>query len=116
MKILLTAFAAAILTTCGGSPTAKKEILRPAMTGAFSAERKPTAEETALFRQLTDTLRDGKYTPEKVATQIVAGMNYRFICRVRETSGERKRYRAEVVVFQPLPGQGEARITRIRPL
>lgn len=48
------------------------------------------------------------YTPESVATQVVAGTNYRFICTAKTATPGPETYEAEIIVFQPLPGQGEA--------
>ena len=56
------------------------------------------------------------YTPESVATQVVAGTNYRFICTAKTATPGPETYEAEIIVFQPLPGQGEAKIAKITRL
>ena len=57
-----------------------------------------------------------KLTPESVATQVVAGTNYRFICTAITATPGPETYEAEIIVFQPLPGQGEAKIAKITRL
>ena len=46
------------------------------------------------------------YTPESVATQVVAGTNYRFICTAKTTTPGLETYEAEIIVFQPRAGAG----------
>ena len=48
--------------------------------------------------------------------QVVAGTNYRFVCKAKTVTPNPETYRAEVIVFKPLPGQGEAKITKITRL
>ena len=48
-----------------------------------------------------------------MATQVVAGTNYRFVCKAREKGRRGKRFDAVIVIYKPLPGQGEPRITSI---
>jgi len=46
----------------------------------------------------------------------VAGTNYRFLCKAREIKADGKRgkkFYAVVVLYRPLPGQGEPRVTSI---
>lgn len=92
------------------------------MCGGFTAQREPTEDEMAMFRKATDD--DGLivYTPLSVATQVVAGINYRFYCRFEDLSpdvhGEEKdpeqRYgHCFVKIYKPLPGNGEPRVTSV---
>ena len=74
-------------------------------TGAYDKPTKVTIEEIALFHKAVDTRM--ALTPKKVSRQVVAGTNYEFICK--GTDGKEH----VVVVFQPLPGQGEPRVTSI---
>ncbi len=46
----------------------------------------------------------------------MAGTNYRFICTAKTTTPGLETYEAEIIVFQPLPGQGEAKIAKITRL
>lgn len=62
-----------------GLPVVKDEPVRPKpMCGAYTQQRDLTPEELNLFRH---TLKDDRYTPVSVATQVVSGINYRFFCK-----------------------------------
>ena len=86
------------------------------MTGAYTDQRPLNDEEKKLFRTVTANLAGVRYTPESVATQVVAGTNYRFVCTAEPVTQAPQTFRAEVFIFQPLPGRGEAHITEIRRL
>lgn len=75
------------------------------LCGGYSAQRKPSEEELAMFAFATDN--DPQYEPVSVATQVVAGINYKFWCR-RKDGGH-----CMVTIFKPLPGQGDPVISRI---
>ena len=74
-------------------------------TGAYDKPTRVTAEELAIFKKAVAS--DLSLTPKNVCRQVVAGTNYEFICK--GTDGKEH----VVVVFQPLPGQGEPRVTSI---
>lgn len=74
-------------------------------TGAYDKLTKVTTEEVALFHKAVDAKM--ALTPKKVSRQVVAGTNYEFICK--DTEGKKH----TVVIFQPLPGQGEPRVTSV---
>lgn len=101
MKTILFAFAAIAvgMASCGTS--------RDTMTGAYDKSTKPTAAEDSIFRVAVSSNGKLDLKPLKVARQVVAGMNYRFTCI------DSNRKKMEVVVYEPLPGQGEAHITSI---
>lgn len=119
-RILILTLAAAALAACGGPgrKAAKTEESkeRVVMTGGYTEQRPLSEQEQALFHQVTQGLTGVAYTPESVATQVVAGINYRFVCKARTVTLDHETYQAEVTVYQPLPGQGEARITSIKRL
>ena len=53
------------------------------------------------------------YTPFAFATQVVAGINYCFLC-TGEVAGPKEIEKFyKMIVFEPLPGQGELKITEI---
>lgn len=81
--------------------------------GGYTDPRRPTPEERALFAEAVASIDDTVYKPLNVATQVVAGTNYRFVCRARENRRRGKRFDAVIVIYKPLPGQGEPRITSI---
>ncbi|MDR0839776.1 MAG: hypothetical protein LBN26_00065 [Christensenellaceae bacterium] len=71
------------------------------VVGGYTEERDLTAEDAALFAAAAATV-DASYEPLKVATQVVAGTNYRFYCKAPDAQ-ERYVY---ITVFVPL-GEGE---------
>ena len=74
-------------------------------TGAYDKPTKVTTEEVVLFNKVVDAKL--ALTPKKVSRQVVAGTNYEFFCKDADDKIH------TVVIFQPLPGQGEPRVTSI---
>lgn len=95
----------ALLAACGRGDSR--------IVGGYTDERRLTDEERQLFDAAVASTGDVEYKPMSVATQVVAGTNYRFICKARETKKRGKRFDAVIVIYKPLPGQGEPRITSI---
>lgn len=75
------------------------------MCGAYTGNRAITDDDIKVF----DTAYSYKteLTPRSVSTQVVAGINYRFICTDKENN------EIAVVIFKPLPNHGEPRVTAI---
>ena len=96
---------------CGGAGNEKEDGTE--IVGGYSKPRTLSKEEKALFEEAVKGLEGVEYKPLNVATQVVAGTNYRFICRGRETARKGKRFDAVIVVYKPLPGQGEPRVTSV---
>lgn len=72
-------------------------------TGAYSADAEASDEDIALFDQVMSAKSDGKeYEILSVATQVVAGTNYRFKVKVTEGGSS---YDAYVYIFVPLPNE-----------
>ena len=82
------------------------KVLTPTHTlvSAYHKSTTITDEEFFLFKTVMQSHSDLQLKPIKVSRQVVAGTNYKYEC-----INENKRT-VEVVIFQPLPGQGEARI------
>ncbi|MBR4915889.1 MAG: hypothetical protein IKZ45_02250 [Fibrobacter sp.] len=75
------------------------------LMGGFSEQRPLTAEDSAVFAAATKDYAYLKLAPLSVATQVVAGMNYLFLCT---TSGFNRPPTGTLVkIFKPLPGRGE---------
>lgn len=75
------------------------------LAGGFGRPARLTDEDMAVFRETVDSglgLR-----PRKVAKQVVAGTNYLFECTGADG------HKVDIIVFEPLPGRGDARVTRI---
>ena len=86
MKQLITilVLSLTLLASCGRSSD-------PAV-GGYTDQRRPTAEERALFEATVASIDDTTYKPLNVATQVVAGTNYRFVCKAREKGRRGKRF------------------------
>lgn len=75
------------------------------LMGGFTDQRALTAEDSAVFAAATKDYAYLKLVPLSVATQVVAGTNYLFVCT---TSGfNRPPTETLVKIFKPLPGRGE---------
>lgn len=117
-------FAAAALTACaaqGGKTAAPAETGMPRateerMVGGYTQPRPLDEQDKELFDSVISGISGVRYTPESVATQVVAGTNYRFVCTALPATRKPQAYKAEITVYRPLPGQGEARITGIKRL
>lgn len=86
------------------------------VVGGYSEPHNLTDEELAIFQQATSNLQGVEYKPMNVATQIVAGVNYRFLCKARrvgENGKKGKRYYATIVVHKLLAGRGDLKILSI---
>ncbi|MEG0807831.1 MAG: hypothetical protein RR410_05695 [Alistipes sp.] len=101
-------------TQSGGKSSKMSE--KTMLCGAYTAQREPTTEEIQLFAAVTASLSDVNYTPTSVATQVVAGTNYRFICKAEAVASQAPTHSVEIIVYRPLPQQGEPRITQITRL
>ena len=79
---------------------------KPQMVGAYTEGRIPTKDEIELFK---DTYKgDIELTPITVSTQVVAGTNYKFVCKDKSGSPY------QVIIYQKLPAYGgEAEVTSI---
>jgi hypothetical protein len=98
--ILLLAAAAGCASESGpaaGEPTA----------GGYTADRKPDAEELAMFEAVTASLDGAKYEPALVATQVVAGTNYRFTAKATSADPADEAGTVYVYIYQPLDGEPE---------
>lgn len=117
IKFLLIATSLILLASCGRyASRAEKSSEKTHLSGGFSAQRPLNEADQALFRSLTAELDGVGYTPQSVATQVVAGTNYRFICKAVTVTRKPKSYQAEVTIYKPLPNHGEPRITAIKKL
>lgn len=72
--------------------------------GGYIQPRSITEEEFELFKKTTSGTVYEKYKPESVSTQIVAGVNFRYIC----SNGK------IITIHKPLPNQGEPRILEVK--
>ena len=75
------------------------------LCGGFSEQRPLTAEDSAVFAKAAEPYAYLNLRPLSVSTQVVAGMNYLFVCEMKAFGGPAKE--ARVKIFRPLPGRGE---------
>lgn len=71
-------------------------------------------ESRKVFEEATRHLIGVKYTALEVSKQVVAGINYRFLCDAQVVAPGAEPYRALMQVYQPL--EGPPIVTRIVPL
>ena len=100
----------------GGVETAKAEVAaffgnletgktEEMLVGGFSEQRPLTAEDSAVFAAATKDYAYLGLKPLSVSSQVVAGMNYLFVCEMKAFSGPATQ--TNVKIFKPLPGRGE---------
>ena len=94
---------AILIQSCGTTDSNKNGLV-----GAYGNYEKVTQEERTLFYDAVKTYDSTlKLTPKKVCKQVVAGLNYQFLC----VDADKQEH--TVVIYKPLPGQGEPRVTSI---
>ena len=114
MKYFYILFLAAVLScVCVSCDQIFNPSPKEAVVGGYSEQRKLSDEERALFDSVAAEIAGVKYEPINVATQIVAGVNYRFLCKGKEQERCGKKFYAVIVVHKPLPNAGEPRIISI---
>lgn len=104
---LICAFWAVGMTACAGNGGNCQENKEETLCGAFTEQREPENEDIAIFREV---LGDVGFTPLSVATQVVAGLNYRFWCRFDDKS-EDSPIHCFVTIYRPL--QGDALLSKV---
>ncbi len=84
--------------------------------GGWTPSRIPTEEDLQVFGEAMEGLDGVGYTPLSVQSQVVKGTNYRFLCEATTVTLEPQTFQAMVMVYKPLPGEGNARIMAITPM
>ena len=74
------------------------------LAGGFSDPRLLETNDLEVFRTAAKAYGRPLPEPAHVSTQVVAGLNYRFVCR----------HDTVVTVFRPLPGQGDPQVTDVK--
>lgn len=87
------------------------------IAGGWSGFQSPVPKEAmSVFTTATEGLMGVKYTPVAVAAQVVAGMNYCYLCTAIGVYPDAIGYAAKLNVYQPLPGQGIPHVTSINAI
>lgn len=81
--------------------------------GGWGPSREPTEEDLQVFNEAMEGFVGVGYTPLSVQSQVVKGINYRFLCDATPVTREPKTFQAMITVYKPLPGEGKAHITAI---
>lgn len=82
--------------------------------GGWTVHDTISAEDLEMFNNIVKGLVGVKYEPIKVATQLVNGTNYCFICKSVLISQDLREGIAKVSIYKPL--QGEAVLTGIESI
>jgi len=97
---VLAMFLVLIVGFTGCSETEEVELELP-LVGGYSEDRDLTEEDMAVFERAMSGLTGVVYEPIRVATQIVAGTNYRFTCTTTVVAPDAEPYTAFIYIFQP---------------
>jgi hypothetical protein len=89
-----------------------KKIGHPTFTGAYGEFGDVSDESSEAFAEAKKSFVGSDFTPLLVATQIVAGRNYRFAGNLSPAMKNPSVYPVLVTVYKPL--KGEAKVTEIR--
>ncbi|MDR3171294.1 MAG: protease inhibitor I42 family protein [Treponema sp.] len=89
-----------------------KKIGHPTFKGAYGEFGELTVESSEALAEAQKLFAGSDFTPCAVATQIVAGRNYRFAGNINPVTKNPSAYPALVTVYKPL--KGEAKVTEIR--
>lgn len=81
--------------------------------GEWSTLRDLTEHDREVFNAALKDFVGVAYEPLQVASQLVAGTNYCFICHAKTSTLHPQEYNAQVMIFAPLPGAGTPIITSI---
>jgi len=74
------------------------------IAGGYSQDRDVTEDDLAVFAEALEGYAGMAFTPLKVATQAVAGMNYRFTCTAKAVVPDAEESTKTVLIFKPLGG------------
>lgn len=84
--------------------------------GGFTKFRPVEEEDLKVFQEAKGGLVGVDYEPLIVATQVVAGTNYKFICNAEAEVLNPRPYLAEISVFQPSEKETKPVITGIHAI
>lgn len=79
-----------------------------AIVGSYSEYRGPSEDEKIFFEEVVKGYEKELFNPERVSTQVVAGINYRFLCSMKDGDVTSK---VVVTIYKPL--SGDSKITSV---
>jgi hypothetical protein len=84
------------------------------VAGGYTEERDVTSEDMEVFDEAMADTTDAVYDPMKVATQVVAGTNYKFYTKKVSNDGGMESY-VYITIFKPLDDE-PATVSEIEPV
>lgn len=107
--LLITLFCASCANGNKQNETPAEEEQAKTLCGGYTDQRDLSEEDIAFFKEVTAG-EELVLTPVSVATQVVAGVNYKFLCRYEDkAAGESGN--CTVTIFRDL--KGNAKVTKI---
>ena len=91
------------------------DVLSPQKCGEWSARRDLTEEDEKVFAEATSNLIGVTYTPTKVESQLVNGVNYRFYCNAVVSSENQETFTAVVYIYKSFDPEDKAYVMAIDP-
>lgn len=79
-----------------------------AIVGSYSGYRELSEDEKSFFEEVVKGYAKELFNPEQVSTQVVAGINYRFLCSMKDGYATSK---VIVTIYKPL--SGDSKITSV---
>lgn len=79
-----------------------------AIVGSYSGYRELSEDEKSFFEEVVKGYAKELFNPERVSTQVVAGINYRFLCSMKDGEVTSK---VIVTIYKPL--SGDPKITSV---
>lgn len=80
-----------------------------AIVGSYSEYRELSEDEKSFFEEVVKGYAKELFNPERVSTQVVAGINYRFLCSMKDGEVTSK---VIVTIYKPL--SGDPKITSVK--
>ncbi|MCD7899767.1 MAG: hypothetical protein LUH22_07815 [Bacteroides sp.] len=80
------------------------------LCGGYTAFRPITSDEEELkelFKKIVGPIVGAKHVPMAVASQVVRGTNYAFLCLSKVVRPDAEEYNTLVIIHQPLPDENE---------
>jgi hypothetical protein len=118
-KKLLALLAACLAITimlagCAKDSPKEPETSNLPAAGGYTGDRQLTDEDIEIFTKAMEANVGVGYEPTLVATQVVAGTNYRFTATATPVVPDAVPYTVNIYIYQPLDGAPE--LTEIVPL